>query len=199
MKKITTKTFLFIILCFTIVTACTLCLSKNNPDTVKDTDGRQNTSGNTLAIFGAEDQERVRELLRTYSVADAAANGCFVVVHGDVEGDSKKAWDAFYTNVTQGKDAAIIIIQYTIEGDPILNYVSFKNGSFFSVTDVTRDAWSGPNPYSFNSYKFLHQFETEEYITVILSDIDYAALEDFDNDTEANRDKSVYLFSVWIE
>jgi hypothetical protein len=172
MKKTSTKIFLLIILCFTIVTACTLCLSKS-------------AEPSNVDIFGPEDQEKIQELLLTYSISDAVENGCFVIVHGVVKGDSKKAWDNFYANVNSGEDAAILIIQYTIEGDPILNYVSFTNGSFYSVTDVSRDAWGGPEPYYSGSYKFLNRFKTFGSTTFILSDIDYDTLKDYENDTGA--------------
>ena len=210
MKKITRKILFLLILCITIVTACTLCLDKNNPDT-----------NNQIAVFGAEDEESIKELLSSMSIEDAAANGCFVMVHGVVKDDSKKAWDTFCANVKREKETAIIIVQYTIEGDPILNYVSFVNGSFFSVTDISRDSWGGPVPYYSGSYKFLNVLEEEGQIkTVILCNIDYETWEDYQKDTqilldiddydniedyfkeyekqmETNSKKTAYLFSTW--
>ena len=214
MKKTTAKTLIFLILCFTIVTACTLCLSKpaELPNATEPFD---------VNIYGEEDFEKIQELLRTYPIKNAAANGGFVMVHGVVEGDSKKAWNNFYANVNQGNDAAIVIVQYTTEGDPILNYVSFMNDSFYFVMDISRDAWGGPVPYYSGSHKFLKVFEEEGQITaVMLCSIDYDTLEDWENDTqilididdydtledyfedyekhmEANNKKYAYLFSTW--
>jgi len=189
MKKIMTKSLLFIILCFVIVTACTLCLSK-------PAEPPKPAEPSNVDIYGEEDYEKIRELLRTYPVGNAIANGGFVMGHGVVAGDSKKVWDTFYSNVKNKNDAAILIIQYTIEGDPILNYVSFVNGSFYSVRDSSRDAYGGPNRYSSGSYKFLNVSETDGLKTVILSDIDYDALEDYNNVTNGSRGRSTYLFST---
>jgi len=206
MKKTPAKTLLLIILCFTIVTACTLCLSKS-------------AEPSNVAIYGAEDEANIRELLSTYPIESATANGCFVLVHGDIRGDSKKAWDTFYSNVKNEHDAAILIVQYTMEGDPIMTYVSYVNGSFYYIKDSSRDEWGGPDPYYVGSYKFLKMFKTEGYTDVMLFDIDYGTLEDYENDTqflldfddfdndedyfkayenhmEANRKKSAYLFSI---
>ena len=181
MKKMPAKTLLFIILCFTIVTACTLCLSKS-------------AEPSNVAIYGAEDHESIREFLSTYPISDASGNGCFVIVHGVVEGDSKKAWDTFYSNVKNEHDAAILIVLYTIEGDPILNYVSFTNGSFYSVTDISRDEWGGPEPYYSGSYKFLNRFKSIGLTTVILSDVDYNSLKDYEKDTGAKYE----IFSAFL-
>ena len=187
MKKTTAKTLIFLILCFTIVTACTLCLSKP-------------AEPSNIEIYGAEDLETIQEFLSTYPIVNpvsASENGCFVLVHGTVEGDSKKAWDTFYSNVKNGHEAAILIVQYTIEGDPILTYVSFKNDSFFSVTDISRDAWGGSESYYFGSYKFLTRLERERLPTFILSDFDYKTWEEYENDTETNHEKTTHLFSSW--
>jgi len=220
MKKMAIKYLILIFLCITIVTACTLCLSKpaepSNP-----AEPSKPAEPVNINIYGEEDYEKIQELLRTYPIENAAANGGFVMVHGVVEENSKKAWDNFYANVNQGKEAAVIIVQYTIEGDPILNYVSYMNDSFYSVTDISRDAWGGPVPYYSGSYKFLKMFEEEGQIkTVMLCSIDYETWEDYENDTqilididdydtledyledynkhaEANSKKSAYLFSTW--
>jgi hypothetical protein len=181
MKKTPAKILLFVILCFTIVTACTLCLSKP-------------AEPSNVAIYGAEDHEKIRELLSTYPLSDASENGCFIIVHGVVEDDSKKAWDTFYSNVKNENDAAVLIVQYTIEGDPILNYVSFTNGSFYSVTDVSRDAWGGSESYYSGSYKFLNRFKKVGLTIVILSDIDYNSLKDYEKDTGAKNE----LFSAFL-
>jgi hypothetical protein len=220
MKKMSIKYLILIFICFTIVTACTLCLS-NPADPSNPAAPSQPIDPFNIDIYGEEDLEKIQEFLRTYPVENAVASGGFVMVHGVVKEDSKKVWDTFYSNVKNKNDAAILILQYTIEGDPILNYVSFANDSFYSVTDISRDAWGGPVPYYSGSYKFLCIFEEEEQITtVMLCNIDYDTLEDYENDTqilididdydtledyledynkhtEANSKKSEYLFSTW--
>jgi hypothetical protein len=208
MKKMMMKTLILIFVCFTIVTACSLCLDKA-------------AKPSNVEIYSAEEHEKVQELLHTYPIENAVANGCFVMVHGDMRGDSKKTWNTFNSNIKNENNAAILIVQYTIEGDPILNYVSFVNGSFFSVKDISRDSWGGPVPYYSGSYKFLKMFEEEGQIkTVMLCNIDYKTWEEYENDTrilldiddydnleeyfeeyekqsEANNKKTAYLFSTW--
>ena len=189
MKRMMAKTLLFIILCFVIVTACTLCLSKPAEPSKSNVD-----------IYSEEDEESIKKLLSTYprnlNPENVAADGCFVLLHGVVVGDSQKTWDTFYSNVKNKNDAAILIVYYTVEGDPILNYVSFVNGSFYSVRDSSRDSWGGPPLYSVGSYKFLHVFKTWGVTRVILSDIDYKKWKDYENDTTKNHEKSLRLFST---
>ncbi|MDV0445323.1 hypothetical protein MmiAt1_08970 [Methanimicrococcus sp. At1] len=205
MKKTMTKTLIFIILCFSIVTACTLCLDKTEPfdGEIDDTENLENIQElfepepSDVEIYGSENLESIQELLRTYPISNAVENGGFVLIHGSIEGGSKKAWDNFYANVKHGNTAAVVIVQYTIEGDPILTYVSFTNDSFFCVTDISRDSYGGPDPYHFGSYKFLNRLEMENIPTFILSDTDYKTWEEYENDSDANREKTAHLFSSW--
>ncbi len=52
-----------------------------------------------------------------------------------------KSFESVLKNVKDHKDCAIVICQYTVEGDPILQYVSNVNGKFYYVEDSTRDAY----------------------------------------------------------
>ncbi|MDL2261222.1 DUF4362 domain-containing protein [Methanimicrococcus sp. OttesenSCG-928-J09] len=203
MKKMTNKSLILMILCVLVVTPCTLCLDTAEPNIPEENDTNHILPNTPLEIFGAEDKESIQQLLSSYPKnmmpEEAVTAGFFVILHGVVNEESKTAWDMFNANITQGKDATVIILQYTIEGDPILNYVSFVNGSFYSVTDTSRDQWGGPNHYHDGSYQFLKQFEQSieqtKLITVILSDIDYDTIDAYEKD-EDRDEKSIYLFET---
>ena len=168
---------------------------------IASTGAREVEEGFTEEIYGADDREVILKILTSYpklwSPSDAVQDGCFVHIHGTVEGDSFSVWEKFYTEVEKGNDAAITIFQYTIEGDVIPNYVSYKDGSFYSLTDVSRDKFAGgPSNYYEDSYKFIKQFNDDGTLVVILSDFDYGSLEDYQNDTDSNQRRTAYLFFV---
>lgn len=79
---------------------------------------------------------------------DTSYQGIVVIEYDSFGKGSKKLWNQFLKNVKDHKDCAIVICQYTVEGDPILQYVSNVNGKFYYVEDSTRDAYGSENTYS---------------------------------------------------
>ena len=66
------------------------------------------------------------------------------------------------------KDCAIVICQYTVEGDPILQYVSNVNGKFYYVEDSTRDAY-GSEKYVQYTYDYYKIYKQDGHYTAILT------------------------------
>ena len=81
---------------------------------------------------------------------------------------SKKIWNQFLKNVKDQKDCAIVICQYTVEGDPILQYVSSVNGKFYYVEDSTRDAY-GSEKYVQYTYDYCKIYQQDGHYTAILT------------------------------
>ena len=81
---------------------------------------------------------------------------------------SKKIWDQFLKDVKDQKDCAIVICQYTVEGDPILQYVSNVDGKFYYVEDSTRDAY-GSEKYVQYTYDYYKIYKQDGHYTAILT------------------------------
>ena len=90
---------------------------------------------------------------------DTSYQGIVVIEYDSFGKGSKKLWNQFLKNVKDHKDCAIVICQYTVEGDPILQYVSNVNGKFYYVEDSTRDAY-GSEKYVFDEAQDVRSLKT---------------------------------------
>ena len=99
---------------------------------------------------------------------DTSYQGIVVIEYDSFGKGSKKLWNQFLKNVKDHKDCAIVICQYTVEGDPILQYVSNVNGKFYYVEDSTRDAY-GSEKYVQYTYDYYKIYKQDGHYTVILT------------------------------
>ena len=79
--------------------------------------------------------DQIKKLLSKYpkemTAEDTSYQGIVVIEYDSFGKGSKKLWNQFLKNVKDHKDCAIVICQYTVEGDPILQYVSNVNGKYY--------------------------------------------------------------------
>lgn len=99
---------------------------------------------------------------------DTSYQGIVVIEYDSFGKGSKKLWNQFLKNVKDHKDCAIVICQYTVEGDPILQYVSNVNGKFYYVEDSTRDAY-GSEKYVQYTYDYYKIYKQDGHYTVTLT------------------------------
>ena len=103
--------------------------------------------------------DQIKKLLSKYPkemTSEEASDQEIVVIENEsFDKASKKIWDQFLKDVKDQKDCAIVICQYTVEGDPILQYVSNVDGKFYYVEDSTRDAY-GSEKYVQYTYCLLY-------------------------------------------
>ena len=101
---------------------------------------------------------------------DTSYQGIVVIEYDSFGKGSKKLWNQFLKNVKDHKDCAIVICQYTVEGDPILQYVSNVNGKFYYVEDSTRDTYGSEKyvQYTYDYYKIYKQ--DGNYIAILTMD-----------------------------
>ncbi len=94
----------------------------------------------------------------------------FVVVHGRVEKGLDK-WEAFLEAIGAGEPASIDIVQFTVEGAPIITALSHDTKKYFIVVDATRDSW-GQNSVWHEEYDCLNISEAQDgSVEVILGDV----------------------------
>jgi len=51
-----------------------------------------------------------------------------------------------------GIEIAVVLISYTMEGDPVYDYISYINGKYYLYTDYSRDKFGGGELEFFGSY-----------------------------------------------
>lgn len=116
--------------------------------------------------------DQIKKLLSKYpkemTAEDTSYQGIVVIEYDSFGKESKKLWNQFLKNVKDHKDCAIVICQYTVEGDPILQYVSNVNGKFYYVEDSTRDAY-GSEKYVQYTYDYYKIYKQDGHYTAILT------------------------------
>lgn len=116
--------------------------------------------------------DQIKKLLSKYpkemTSKETTYQGIAAIEDESFDKGSKKIWNQFLKNVKDQKDCAIVICQYTVEGDPILQYVSSVNGKFYYVEDSTRDAY-GSEKYVQYTYDYCKIYQQDGHYTAILT------------------------------
>jgi len=77
-----------------------------------------------------------------YNPEQAEANGDVVNLHGKLL--NPDVWARFISNVKAGSEDEVQVVQYTIEGSPIFNNMSFDGETIRNIYDNTHDAYGTP-------------------------------------------------------
>lgn len=116
--------------------------------------------------------DQIKNLLSKYpkemTSKETSYQGIVTIEDESFDKGSKEIWDQFLKDVKDQKDCAIVICQYTVEGDPILQYVSNVNGKFYYVEDSTRDAY-GSEKYVQYTYDYYKIYKQDGHYTAILT------------------------------
>lgn len=135
--------------------------------TSKETKKEEKIEIKTLSKY-----DQIKKLLSKYpkkmTSKEASYQKVVVIENESFDKESKKIWEQFLQNVKDQKDCAIVICQYTVEGDPILQYVSNVNGKFYYVEDSTRDAY-GSEKYVQYTYDYYKIYKQDGHYTAILT------------------------------
>lgn len=118
--------------------------------------------------------DKIKGLLSKYpkdlTSKQASYQGIVTIENESFDKSSKTIWEQFLKNVKNKKDCAIVICQYTVEGDPILQYISNVNGKFYYVEDSTRDTYGSEKyvQYTYDHYKIYQQ--NGHYTAILTTD-----------------------------
>lgn len=97
-----------------------------------------------------EAAEEIKSYLAKFPVSklseELSGQPCYVIAHGE-EKSGRKYVDAFMEKVQAKESAALVCVQYTEEGDPVLDYLSYDGEYFYRIHDRTRDNWAGDEKY----------------------------------------------------
>lgn len=94
-------------------------------------------------IHGRE-LEEIKDYLAQFpdTLQEMSEAKCYVVLHGR-EYSGREYLDSFMGNVQTEAPDELVIVQYTVEGDPILIYLDYDAENVYCVEDASRDAWAG--------------------------------------------------------
>ena len=102
--------------------------------------------------------------------------GCFVTAHGQLIG-GRDVWDRFYANVKAHIPCDMVSVQFTVEGDAILDYVYYNGNTFYYVNDSSRDAFGGSDNggYTERNYSYMNVYDEvlkngDKTILIVLSE-----------------------------
>ena len=104
-----------------------------------------------------------------------------------------KVWQKFLEKIRKKKDGAVIICQFTTEGDPILQYISYLDGKFYYVEDSTRDQFSGEK-YVEHTYDYFKRFEENKLYTAFLTNEEEMTLDEAQD--VRNLKTAIQIFEV---
>lgn len=102
----------------------------------------QNTD--STPIGPGRDKETVKEYLSQFpdDLQDYEnLENYYVLTRRDVYG--QEYWDAFMEAVDAQTPAYITLVQYTVEGDPILYYLNYNGADCYMMSDSSRDGFAG--------------------------------------------------------
>lgn len=90
------------------------------------------------------DPEEIKQYLAQYpdSLQELSEEECYVVLHGQ-EYSGREYLNSFMGNVQAEIPDELVVVQFTVEGDPILIYLNYNEEDIYSVEDASRDAWAG--------------------------------------------------------
>ena len=111
--------------------------------------------------------DEVKKLLSEYPSDYSAVlgSGCYVNVHGEVKaGEDLK--DKFLSDVDNGIASEIVTVQFTTEGDPIYDYISFSGEDFYCVEDCSRDRFKGSYD-DYTQYRYKHLIADGDRIILV--------------------------------
>lgn len=88
--------------------------------------------------------EEIKDYLAQFpdALQELSEAECYVILHGK-EYSGREYLDSFMGNVQTEVPDELVIIQFTVEGDPILVYLSYDAEDVYCVEDISRDAWAG--------------------------------------------------------
>lgn len=128
-------------------------------------EGQVSETESNVPIYGVGDREKLEEYLATlpekYLSGKKVKKLGFLVGYGQQfysekqRANFKKIWLDFFETTKEhqkrekdiGCERAVVIVNYTIEGDPIYDYISYINGEYYLYVDSSRDRFGSGEPF----------------------------------------------------
>lgn len=101
--------------------------------------------------------DEIKDLLSMYPAAydKSFDKNCYALSYNTVL-SGQNSYDKFISDVENNIAGSIVIVTFTVEGDPIYGYLSYNGEDFYYVEDVSRDRFKGDyDDYLEYRYKYL--------------------------------------------
>lgn len=139
--------------------------SKTETKRIKTTDqmkelGEAGLREKEIKVYGKNELLEIQKLLGSYPNEISEKQGRlygFTIITNKNISSGQLAYDYFIKCAKEKREIGIIILQYTVKGKPILKYISYKEGEFYFVEDVSRVLYkSDKEKYNTNTYKYIN-------------------------------------------
>lgn len=180
MKKIPSWVITFAALILSIILAANFIkANKDTADQLKNSD-----SDEKVIIIAKSNFKEIQAALKEYpedlDEKKALDSGFIVIEDEKIKGDGVELWKKFCEKIKKKKDGAILTCQFTVEGDAIITYISYKDGTYYFVEDTTRDEL-GSQGYENHTYSSMKRFEEDHRYLAVLTTKDELSYQDVKN------------------
>ena len=187
---------LCVVLLAAFVCACTF--TGKSPDNVSPDSAAPDKGANVIAISTDSESvptEIVIDRLKAYpdTYQEIIVRDDLVIQNQDGSLLNRQLFDDFLHSVEQGQNAEVIIVQFTVEGDPCLGCLQFDGDRFFYLRDDSRDKFAGEIKYWIDSYLYFQQISGNGLTLHILTDTKFADYGEYDAYMEQHNGDSVKL------
>ena len=140
------------------------------------------TTENSSVIF-----DTMKSQLKEYpeELNEEVLYDMYVCAHGSVV-SGQNVWDVFYESVEADENAQVEIMEYTVEGDPIITSINYENDRFYIVVDSSRDTFGGDEKYTSYVYDYWKVIDEPQEDGVVLRTVHFAnaPLDAFDSEED---------------
>lgn len=157
---------------------------KKEQEESQNIQGKNETEGDIVAfdslpVYQKEQEEELKNLLASYgeltfdelhSSSSEKKYPDDMVIIGNTYDDisNLERWNTFYNRTRAGEADAVLIVQYTVEGDAILDYLSYRDGSYYLMNDCTRDKM-GPQAYLSTQCPYFNEYCYDGFVEYYLT------------------------------
>ena len=157
------KMFIILALSICILSILTGCGPQNTAGSMGSLSGvvsgvpvdvaEKKSTGNGSDVVLQADYVDLKELPANYSEDMALRDG--VVVERFREVLNAEYLYQFIEMYSEGKNAMVRVMAYTIEGDPIITDISYDNGMITMTIDSSRDSFSSDEKFYTENFKYI--------------------------------------------
>lgn len=137
----------------------TVVLATDKADDL-DTDNEEDGTKGEIPVYSIADKKKIKKYLAALTGKWEKAekeDGIISIGHDGIMTENElELWDGFWA----GKTDAVVLVQPTIEGDLIYNYVSRTREGYAEYCDMSRDMYGGG--YSFGEYAQVYREEKQK-------------------------------------